>query len=145
MDGVVDIYMPDFKFWDSEMAGRYLRAPDYPEAARQAIKEMHRQVGPLILDGEGLARRGLLLRHLVMPGDICGTREIMRWVARELDTDTYVDLMAQYRPAGKVSRTKYPEINRCLTHQEFQRAIEAARKAGLFRLDERSALHAVRP
>jgi putative pyruvate formate lyase activating enzyme len=77
MEGVVDIYMPDLKFWDPTMARRYLRAPDYPEVARQAIKEMHRQVGPLDVDDEGVARRGLLLRHLVMPNDICGTREIM--------------------------------------------------------------------
>jgi putative pyruvate formate lyase activating enzyme len=83
------------------------------------------------------------LRHLVMPGDICGTSEIMRWVARELGKDTYVNVMAQYRPEGKVSCTQYPEINRCLTHQEFQRAIESAREAGLFRLDERSTLPAV--
>ena len=106
MDGVVDIYMPDFKFWDPEMARRYLRAADYPETARNAIKEMHRQVGTLIFDEDGVARRGLLLRHLVMPGDICGTRQIMRWIARELGADTYVNIMAQYRPAGKVSRTE---------------------------------------
>jgi putative pyruvate formate lyase activating enzyme len=142
MDGVIDIYMPDFKFWDSEMARRYLKAADYPETARAAIKEMHRQVGSLVFDENGVARHGMLLRHLVMPGDVCGTREIMRWIARELGKDTYVNVMAQYRPAGKVSRTEYSEINRCLTHEEFQRAIEAAREAGLFRLDGRSALRA---
>ncbi|HVP51350.1 MAG TPA: radical SAM protein, partial [Terriglobales bacterium] len=75
MDGLVDIYMPDFKFWDPEMARRYLRAPDYPETARRAIKEMHRQVGPLTVDENGLGLRGVLLRHLVMPGDIAGSRE----------------------------------------------------------------------
>jgi putative pyruvate formate lyase activating enzyme len=143
MDGVIDIYMPDFKFWDPEMARRYLKAADYPETARQAIKEMHRQVGPLVFDEDGVARRGVLLRHLVMPGDICGTSEIMRWVAGELGKDTYVNVMAQYRPEGKVSRTQYPEIDRCLTHEEFQRAIEAAREAGLFRLDGHSALKAI--
>ena len=143
MDGVVDIYMPDFKFWDPEMARRYLKAADYPETARQAIKEMHRQVGPLVFDKAGVARRGLLLRHLVMPSDVCGTGEIMRWIARELGKDTYVNVMAQYRPEGKVGRTAYPEINRCLTHEEFQRAIESARGAGLFRLDGRSALASI--
>jgi putative pyruvate formate lyase activating enzyme len=142
MDDVVDIYMPDFKFWDPEIARRYLKAADYPETARAAIKEMHRQVGPLVFDEDGVAKRGLLLRHLVMPGDVCHTQEIMRWIAGELGTDTYVNIMAQYRPAGKVSRTQYPEIDRCLTHEEFQRAIEAAREAGLFRLDGRSALRA---
>src|SRR5271166_5800699 len=92
MDGVVDIYMPDFKFWDPEMARRYLRAADYPETARAAIKEMHRQVGPLIFDEDGVASRGLLLRHLVLPGDVCDTQEIMRWIASELGTDTYVNI-----------------------------------------------------
>jgi putative pyruvate formate lyase activating enzyme len=140
MDGVVDIYMPDFKFWESEMARRYLKAADYPETARAAIKEMHRQVGPLVFDEDGVARRGLLLRHLVMPRDICGTGEIMHWIARELGADTYVNIMAQYRPAGRVSRTQYPEIDRYLTQDEFQRAINAAREAGLFRLDGRSTL-----
>ena len=142
MDGVVDIYMPDFKFWDPEMARRYVRAADYPETARNAIKEMYRQVGPLIFDEDGVASRGLLLRHLVMPGGICDTREIMGWIARELGADTYVNVMAQYRPAGKVSRTQFPEIDRCLTHEEFQCAIVSAREAGLFRLDGRSALRA---
>src|SRR5271157_159618 len=142
VDGVVDIYMPDFKFWDSEMARRYLKAADYPETARAVIKEMHRQVGSLVFDGDGVARRGLLLRHLVMPGDICGTGEIMRWIARELGKDTYVNIMAQYRAAGKVSGAQYPEIDRCLTHEEFQRAINVAREAGLFRLDGRSTLRA---
>ncbi len=143
MDGVADIYMPDFKFWDPEMARRYLCAPDYPETARQAIKEMQRQVGPLIINGEGVATHGLLLRHLVMPDDICGTSEIMRWIARELGTDTYVNIMDQYHPAGNVNRTKYPEINRCVTRDEFRHATDAAREAGLHRLDMRSALRAV--
>jgi len=142
MEGVVDTYMPDFKFWEPTMARRYLRAPDYPEVARQAIKEMHRQVGPLVVDDEGVARRGLLLRHMVMPNDISGTREIMQWVARELGTDTYVNIMPQYHPAGKVSDAQYPEINRCLTHKEFRQAIQAARETGLLRLDVRSARQA---
>ena len=138
MDGVVDIYMPDFKFWDPEMARRYLHAPDYPEVARRAIMEMHRQVGPLVIDDEGVAIRGLLLRHLVMPDDICGTGEIMQWVARELGTDTYVNIMPQYHPAGKATEAQYPEINRCLAHEEFRQAMEAAREVGLFRLDTRA-------
>ena len=143
MDGLVDIYMPDFKFWDPEMARRYLRAPDYPEAARRAIKEMHRQVGPLVLDENRLALRGVLLRHLVMPGDIAGTREILRWIARELGPDTYVNVMPQYYPAGKVNDKEHAEINRCITLEEFQDALEAASEAGLHRLDNRSVLRAV--
>lgn len=141
MDGVVDIYMPDFKFWDAEMARRYLKAPDYPEAARRAIRAMHRQVGDLIVDENGLALRGLILRHLVMPGDIAGTREIMQWVARELGPDTYVNVMPQYWPAGRVGGTDYVEINRLITVHEFEQALAQARAAGLRRLDLRSAGH----
>ncbi len=137
MDGVVDIYMPDFKYWDSEMARRYSRAPDYPEVARRNLKEMHRQVGALTFDANGLAQRGLLLRHLVMPGDIVGTREIMCWVASELSPDTYVNLMAQYFPAGKVSPREYSEINRPILPSEYERALDEARRAGLTRLDTR--------
>ena len=143
VDGVVDIYMPDFKFWDPEMARRYLRAPNYPEATRRAIKEMHRQVGHLVLDESGMALRGLLLRHLVMPGEIADTREIMHWIAHELGPDTYVNLMPQYYPAGKVSDKEHAEINRCLTHEEFQLALEAASDAGLHHLDNRSVLRAI--
>ena len=142
MDGVVDIYMPDFKYWDAEMARRYVKAPNYPEAARRAIKAMHQQVGDLVLDENGLAVRGLLLRHLVMPGEIAGTQEIMDWAARELGPNTFVNVMPQYFPAGKVSRTEYVEINRRITGHEFQKAIEAARGAGLERLDARSAARA---
>ena len=137
MDGLVDIYMPDFKFWDPEMARRYLRAPDYPETARRAIKEMHRQVGSLVVDEDGLALRGLILRHLVMPGDIAGTHEILRWIARELGRDTYVNVMPQYYPAGKVTSKEHAEINRCITHAEFQDALEVASAAGLHHLDNR--------
>jgi putative pyruvate formate lyase activating enzyme len=135
MDGVVDIYMPDFKYWDSEMARRYSRAPDYPEVARRNLKEMHRQVGVLTFDANGLAQRGVLLRHLVMPGDIAGTREIMRWVASELSPDTYVNLMGQYFPAGKVSSREHDEINRRVLPAEYERALDEAWRAGLKRLD----------
>ena len=137
MEGVVDIYMPDFKYWDSEMARKYSKAPDYPEAARRAIKEMHRQVGELVTDEEGLAVRGLMIRHLVMPEQIAGTREVMRWIAQELSPHTYVNVMAQYYPAGKVSRQEYPEINRRLTSPEYEAALDEAGRAGLKRLDPR--------
>ncbi len=99
MDGIVDIYMPDFKFWDPENARRYAKAPDYPETARSAIKEMHRQVGPLVIDAHGVALRGVLLRHLIMPGGVAGTQEIMNWIGCELGTGAYVNLMAQYQAA----------------------------------------------
>jgi putative pyruvate formate lyase activating enzyme len=133
LDGLVDIYMPDFKYWDSEMARKYSRAPDYPEVARRAIKEMHRQVGNLVIAHNGLAQRGLLIRHLVMPEDVAGTRAVMQWIADELSPETYVNVMAQYHPAGKVSSVDHAEINRRVTPAEFERALEAAWHAGLKR------------
>ncbi|MCS6859931.1 MAG: hypothetical protein NZT92_06390 [Abditibacteriales bacterium] len=137
MEGVVDIYMPDFKYWSAARAQRYLKARDYPDMARRAIKEMHRQVGDLILDERGLARRGLIIRHLVMPGHLDETREILRWIAEEIGPNTYVNIMAQYHPAGKVSRDLYPEINRRITREEYAEAMRCAREVGLTRLDPR--------
>jgi len=137
MDGVVDIYMPDFKYWDGEMARKYSKAPDYPEVARRTIKEMFRQVGDLVVDEQGIAQRGVLLRHLVLPNNIAGTREIMQWIATELSPTTYVNVMPQYYPAGKVSRTEYPEIRRGITPAEYEQALEDAWDAGLKRLDTR--------
>jgi len=139
LDGVVDIYMPDFKWWDRELARVYSKAPNYPEVARRTIKEMYRQVGDLELDERGLARRGLLLRHLVMPGSIAGTREICEWIARELSPETYVNLMPQYYPAGKVGPNLYAEINRGIETREYAEALECAHAAGLRRLDAREA------
>jgi putative pyruvate formate lyase activating enzyme len=137
MDGIVDIYMPDFKYWDGEMARKYSRAPDYPEVARRTIKEMHRQVGDLVLDEQGLARRGLLIRHLVMPHDIAGTLEVARWIAQELSPNTYVNVMPQYYPTGKVSSRDFAEINRRVSAEEYELALDAACQAGLKRLDPR--------
>ena len=137
MDGIVDIYMPDFKFWDEERSLRYLKARDYPAAARRAILEMHRQVGELKLDEHGLAKRGVLLRHLVMPGEIAGTEAIMRFVAEQVSPDSYVNVMGQYYPAGKVDQNKYSEINRRISEPELKLAVQTARRAGLWRLDER--------
>jgi len=131
LNGVVDVYMPDFKFWEAALARRYLKAPDYPEVARRTIKAMHEQVGTLSFDEKGLALRGVLLRHLVMPGGIASTQEIMRWVALELSPNTFVNLMGQYYPGGKVSNKEYAEINRCISLEEFQKAIESTRTAGL--------------
>jgi putative pyruvate formate lyase activating enzyme len=137
MDGIVDIYMPDFKYWDPEMARKYSKVVDYPEVARRSIKEMYRQVGDLVVDEDGLAKRGLIVRHLVMPENIAGTREVMRWIARELSPTTYVNVMAQYYPAGKVSRSEYAEINRRVTACEYEEALDEAWRAGLLRLDRR--------
>jgi putative pyruvate formate lyase activating enzyme len=101
LDGVVDIYMPDFKFWDEAIAKRLVLAPGYPASARAAIRAMYRQVGDLVVDENGLALRGVLVRHLIMPHDLAGTREIMRFLAREVSVDPYVNVMDQYSPAGE--------------------------------------------
>ncbi|MBI2537609.1 MAG: radical SAM protein, partial [Gemmatimonadetes bacterium] len=130
MDGIVDIYMPDFKYWSAERSRTYMKAENYPEAARAAIKEMHRQVGPLVTDGDGLARRGLLIRHLVMPGCLDETRAILEWIVTELGPDTYVNLMDQYYPAGKVTEASYAEINRKLAPREFAEARAMAGELG---------------
>ena len=136
MDGIVDIYMPDFKYWDGRKAKRYSKAEDYPEVARIGLKEMHRQVGDLVLDERGIAERGVLLRHLVMPGDIAGTREVMHFIATEVSPDTYVNLMDQYHPAYKTHR--YQEIDRLITEDEYRQAWEAAHQEGIRRLDGRA-------
>ena len=138
-DGVVDIYMPDFKLWSTEASKQYLMAEDYPAVARGVIAEMHRQVGLLDFGEEGLATRGLLIRHLVMPGMLDETRAILEWIATRLGPDTYVNLMDQYYPAGKVTADHLPEINRRLEPGELRQAEGMARELGLRRLDERGS------
>jgi putative pyruvate formate lyase activating enzyme len=142
LEGIVDIYMPDFKFWDMESAKRYAEAPDYPEVARKAILEMHRQVGDLVMDDDGIAVKGLLVRHLVMPGCLEETREILRFLARDVSVDTYINVMDQYRPCGKAYQC--PPIDRRLSNDEFQEALKMAHDAGLQRLDERDWLRILR-
>ncbi len=137
LEGVVDIYMPDLKFMEAEVSARLAEAPDYPEAARNALKEMHRQVGVLRTDKRGIAISGMIVRHLVLPGGLSGTAEAMRFLARELSPDTYVNIMDQYRPcyrAGELLETnRFPEINRRPTRAEIEEAVALARKAGLHR------------
>lgn len=137
MDGVADVYMPDFKLWSPEASKRYLMAEDYPGVARGVIEEMHRQVGPLVLDEEGIAVRGLIIRHLVMPGMLDETHAILEWIANRLAPDTYVNLMDQYYPAGKVTADRLPELNQRLDGDEFREAERMASELGLRRLDER--------
>jgi putative pyruvate formate lyase activating enzyme len=141
MEGLVDIYMPDIKFWYSDSARRLAKAKDYPDRAREAIREMHRQVGVLKFGPDGLARRGVLVRHLVMPGQGDEAVAIFNWLASELSTDTYVNVMDQYRPEYQVGpadgKGKYADINRRPYEQELQSARNAACCAGLTRLDER--------
>ena len=136
MDGIVDIYMPDFKFFTEEHGKVYAKAKDYAEIAKRTIKEMHRQVGELQLNEKGLAIRGLIIRHLVMPAGVADTKEIMEFIAREISTDTYVNVMAQYHPENKTE--KHPEIHRSITVKEFEQAVTFAEEAGLVRLDQRS-------
>ncbi|UCG19873.1 MAG: radical SAM protein [Deltaproteobacteria bacterium] len=135
LDGIFDIYMPDFKFWDSEVSTRFCSAPDYVEKACAAVKEMHRQVGDLTLDAERIAQRGLLIRHLVMPEGLAGTREVMRFLANEVSKDTYVNVMSQYRPCGEAHN--FPELRRPITAGEFRDAVSMAKEEGIHRLDER--------
>ncbi|OPY92477.1 MAG: hypothetical protein A4E73_01093 [Syntrophaceae bacterium PtaU1.Bin231] len=133
LDGIVDIYMPDFKFWEGTWAERFCRAPDYPVRAREALREMHRQVGDLQVDASGTACRGLLVRHLVMPGGVAGSREIMEFLAREISKNTFVNIMDQYRPCGESRRDAL--IGRPLHEDEYRSAVRAAREAGLTRID----------
>ena len=133
MDGLVDIYMPDFKFWKRETAKRLAKAADYPDRAREAIREMHRQVGPLTFGPNGLACRGVLIRHLVMPKQLGETEKILGWIASELGPHTYVHLMGQYRPAYQVREgtSKYRDIARRPEPAELRLAHEMATDLGL--------------
>lgn len=133
LDGVVDIYMPDVKFLDAGPARRYCAAPDYPEVVRAAVREMVRQVGPLSLDRNGIARRGVLVRHLVMPGEASTTRAVIDFLADEIGRDTYLNLMDQYRPCGR--SLEFPEIARRTSPGEWRQAREYALGKGLTRLD----------
>jgi len=135
LDGIVDIYMPDFKLWTEANAARFLKCGRYPEAARAALREMHRQVGDLTIDERGIARHGLLVRHLVMPGLVEETREILRFLAGEISPDTYVNIMDQYHPAGVVGRGDYAEIDRAAERGEVEAAFRHAREAGLHRFE----------
>ncbi len=139
MDGVVDIYMPDFKLWTTERSASWLKAADYPSTARAAIHAMHAQVGRLEPGPDGLARRGVLVRHLMMPDGFDETASILEWLARELGRGTYVNLMDQYRPAGKVDGRRYVELNRRVPAAEYARGLKLAEDLGL-RLDRRFRL-----
>ncbi len=133
LDGVVDIYMPDVKTLDPGVSAILLEAEDYPEVVRAAVREMHRQVGDLAIDNVGLATRGLLVRHLVMPGGLAATRDVMPFVSQEISPGTYVNLMDQYWPNG--AATRLPTVNRPITAREFDDARAACRSAGITRLD----------
>jgi putative pyruvate formate lyase activating enzyme len=137
LDGIVDIYLPDLKYMDGKQAAKYSSgASDYPEHARKAIVEMDRQVGEHAVDERGIARRGLMIRHLVMPNRVAGTREFTRWVAETLSPTTYVNIMAQYHVDYRAA--EFAEIGRAITAGEFLEAMAWAEEAGLRNLDPRS-------
>jgi len=148
LDGLIDIYMPDFKFWTKENARRLAKAKDYPKRAREAILEMHRQVGDLRFGSDGLARRGLLVRYLVMPGQQEEASAIFRWLADNVSPDTYVNIMEQYRPeyqvrsdGGNSRLEKYSDIGRQPYQAELDAVYQSAREAGLWRFDKRCRLN----
>lgn len=134
LNGVVDIYMPDMKYSDEKIAEELSDIKDYPSVNRAAVKEMHRQVGDLQIDEDGIAVRGLLIRHLVLPHRLAGTKETVNFIAEEISQNSYVNIMVQYHPCYKAFQM--PRLARPLLHQEFLEAVELAHKAGLNRLDK---------
>ncbi len=136
LDSVVDIYMPDMKYSDPEIALRMSRIKDYPRVNQAAVREMHRQVGDLILDEKGIAQRGLLIRHLVLPEGHAGSEKTFRFLAKEISKNTYLNVMAQYRPAFRAR--KFPPFDRPLKREEYLDALNLANRAGLYRLDSRN-------
>ncbi|MDY6853376.1 MAG: radical SAM protein [Thermodesulfobacteriota bacterium] len=131
LDGIIDIYMPDIKFFDGEVAKKYTKAPDYPEVVKDALKQMHIQVGDLSIDKDGIAKTGLLIRHMIMPYELAGTSDIMKFIATEISKDSYVNIMAQYRPMYK--SYEFPELSRKITSEEYRKAREIAKNLGLHR------------
>jgi putative pyruvate formate lyase activating enzyme len=138
LDGVIDIYMPDMKYADADRARRSSKVRNYPAINRAAVKEMHRQVGDLVLDARGIAVRGLLVRHLVLPNDIAGTADIVRFLANEVSPQTYLNVMDQYRPCYKAF--EIPALGRPITGSEFREAVRLAEVAGLHRLEAKDRL-----
>jgi putative pyruvate formate lyase activating enzyme len=136
LDGVVDIYMPDMKYADAALARRYSKVRNYPAINQVAVKEMHRQVGDLVYDDDGIALRGLLVRHLVLPDGMAGTADIVRFLANEISPNTFLNVMDQYRPCFKAY--DIPELNRPITRHEYREAIRLAEVAGLHRIEGRA-------
>ena len=133
LDGIVDIYMPDMKYADSQIARRYSQVDNYPQVNQAAVREMHRQVGDLVMDRRGIAMRGLLVRHLVLPAGLAGSDKIAAFLATEISNDTYINVMDQYRPCYRAHQL--PPLDRPITAEEYAQALSAARQAGLYRLD----------
>jgi putative pyruvate formate lyase activating enzyme len=135
LDGIVDIYMPDMKYNNAEIGKKYSGIPEYPRINQEAVLEMHRQVGDLELDSRGVAVRGLLIRHLVLPGNLAGSKGILEFLADKVSPNTYINIMDQYRPAYQAYR--HPELNRRITEMEYQEVLDLAKGLGLKRLDQR--------
>lgn len=131
LNGIIDIYMPDAKYSSDVNALKYSNAPNYFAIMKKAIKEMHRQVGDLIINEEGIAVKGLLVRHLVLPNNLAGTKEIIEFLAKEISKNTFLNIMDQYYPYVKASQ--YPELSRRISQKEFKEAIKLAKNAGLKR------------
>jgi putative pyruvate formate lyase activating enzyme len=131
LDGIVDIYMPDAKFLEAKYADLFSCAPDYPEILKAVLREMHRQVGDLRINTLGVAERGLLIRHLVMPDGVASSGEVLRFIAEEISAESYVNIMDQYRPEYRAH--EHPEINRRITHKEYLEAVQTARRFHLYR------------
>lgn len=135
LDGIIDIYMPDMKYADPQIAERYSKIPNYPQVNQAAVKKMHSQVGDLKLDKEGIAIRGMLIRHLILPNNLAGTDKIIKFIVEEISPDTYLNLMDQYRPAYRAHL--YPDLDRRITNDEYHRAVFLAEENGINRLDKR--------
>jgi len=131
LEGVVDIYMPDVKFMDEKHSKQFSNAPDYPEVIKKVLREMHRQVGDLTIDSRGIAEKGLLIRHLVMPNGVASSETVLRFIAEEISVHSYVNIMDQYRPEYRAH--EYPEINRRATHKEYMEAVQWAKRYQLHR------------
>jgi putative pyruvate formate lyase activating enzyme len=132
LDGIIDIYMPDFKYADDKLSEKYSKAKNYFAVAKESLKEMHRQVGDLIIE-RGIVVRGLLIRHLVLPNNLSGTETVLEFIAKEISSNTYINIMDQYRPCWHAD--EYEELNRRITTKEFDNAIKLALKLGLKRID----------
>jgi putative pyruvate formate lyase activating enzyme len=135
LDGVIDIYMPDMKYASADAGRKYSHVEDYPRINQAAVREMHRQVGDLTMDERGIAQRGLLVRHLVLPERLAGTAAIARFLAEEISCDTYINVMDQYRPCYRAM--DMPPLDRRITPKEYGEAVQQAREAGLHRFDRR--------
>ncbi len=133
LDGIIDIYMPDMKYASANLARKYSKIPNYPTINQCAVKEMYRQVGDLVLDENGIAQKGLLIRHLVLPNNLAGSEQILRFIAEQISPNTYLNIMDQYYPAFQARQ--YPELNRPINASEYQKVLDMARSFGLIRLD----------